>query len=141
MDGKKRVEFRKVLFRRTVSHVIVYATSPVMKVIGSFEVSQVEAAPPAELWRKYWDVGGIERDEFFAYFSGRNSGVALHVGVVLPLKNPLRLDELAPGLVPPQSFVYLTSSCLQSVRPGELATRASFARSLQVPPPRRSSNL
>jgi predicted transcriptional regulator len=141
MDGEKRVEFRKVLFKRTVSHVIVYATSPVMKVIGAFEVSQVEAAPPAELWRKYRQVGGIERDEFFAYFSGRTSGIALHVGVVLPLKNPLRLDQLAPDLVPPQSFVYLKSSCLHGLRRSEVAGQASLARTLQAAPHRRSSSL
>lgn len=133
MDGEKRVEFRKVQFSRTVSHVIVYATSPVMKVIGYFEVSHVEAAPPAELWRKYRDVGGIEHDEFFAYFSGRSSGIALHVGVALPLANPLRLEQLGPGLVPPQSFVYLTSSCLRALRPNERRHGPKEARGAHPP--------
>ncbi len=52
LAGRKRVEFRKRRFSRAVSHVIIYATEPVKRVIGMFEVKSVSDGPPARVWRR-----------------------------------------------------------------------------------------
>jgi predicted transcriptional regulator len=39
MGGEKHVEFRRVRCRRDVKVVLVYATSPIQRLLGYFEVS------------------------------------------------------------------------------------------------------
>ena len=36
IDGRKTVEFRRRAFGKSVTHVVVYATAPVRKVVGAF---------------------------------------------------------------------------------------------------------
>jgi predicted transcriptional regulator len=106
MEGRKRVEFRRSRFGRPVSHVVVYATSPVRRVVGYFEVSDLVDAAPAELWEMFADVGEIGADAFDGYFDGAESGVAIRVGRVSGLSTPIELEELIPSAVPPQSYRY-----------------------------------
>ena len=106
MDGRKRVEFRRARFSRNVSHVIVYSTSPVQKVVGFFEVAGITEADPRELWDQHWEAGGIDETVFRCYYEGTTRGVAIHVGRVTPLDTPIALREIIPGAVAPQSYMY-----------------------------------
>ena len=112
LAGTKRVEFRKTLFKREISHVVIYCTSPIMRVIGVFEVNRVRHANPSALWKQYQAVGGIERHAFAQYYGKSKLGVAVEVGRVWALSNPLELRDLALNLTPPQGYRYLDSSCL-----------------------------
>ncbi len=106
MDGTKRVEFRKTPFARKPTHVLVYASSPVMKVLGHFEVGEIVLDSVDALWARYTDVGGIAEDDFREYYGGRERGVALGVGRVHAFTDPL--PPAALGLTtPPQSFMYI----------------------------------
>ena len=112
LDGVKRVEFRKTEFKRDVSHVVIYATAPVGRVVGVFEVEGIDRQTPQALWNAYRHVGGIEEGSFFHYYDGYLHGVALRVGAVRRLPEPLCLSALRPGLTPPQSYQYLDRACL-----------------------------
>lgn len=112
LDGVKRVEFRKSEFKRDVSHVVIYATAPIGRVVGVFEVDGIDKQTPEDLWKSYHDVGGIEERSFFDYYSGHLHGVALKVGAVRRLTEPLSLGALRPGMTPPQSYLYLDGSCM-----------------------------
>lgn len=116
LDGLKRVEFRKVPFKRALTHVVLYATCPVQRIVGVVEVVGIDQCPPAELWRRYRAVGGIGRNDFFAYFDGRSHGYAVQVRHPRRLKRAVRLDELQRTITPPQSFLYATSELLELVR-------------------------
>lgn len=107
LDGVKRVEFRKTEFKRDISHVVIYATAPVARVVGIFEVDGVDKQTPQDLWDIYGKVGGIEEHRFFDYYRGHLHGVALRVGTVRRLAEPLALTALRPGLTAPQSYAYL----------------------------------
>ncbi|GAA2420127.1 hypothetical protein GCM10009856_32440 [Mycolicibacterium llatzerense] len=61
MDGRKLVEFRKRPLANDVTIVWVYATAPVQRVIGYFEVDRTVTAAPHVLWRRFSKVGCIER--------------------------------------------------------------------------------
>ena len=106
MDGRKRVEFRRARFSRQISHVVVYATSPIRRVVGYFEVAGVTAAEPETLWQQFADVGGIEAEAFRGYFEGAESGVAISVGKVQELSAPVELTAILPFAAVPQSFCY-----------------------------------
>jgi predicted transcriptional regulator len=116
LDGTKQVEFRKVGFKRSITHVLLYATAPIQQIVGYVEVAEIEERSPATLWRRYREVAGIEREAFFAYYQGRALGVALKVRRPKRLLQPLRLKELHPRATPPQSFLYSSADALRRLQ-------------------------
>jgi predicted transcriptional regulator len=116
LDGTKRVEFRKVAFKRRLSHVLLYATSPIQQVIGYAEVDEIDEGSPAALWRRYRAVAGIERRAFFKYYDGKGLGVAVKIYRPRRLRRPIPLEALHQGVTPPQSFLYSTAEALTIMR-------------------------
>jgi predicted transcriptional regulator len=115
--GLKRVEFRKKRFARRPSHVVVYASSPVKKVVGFFEVSDLETAPIRDLWQRYGSSGGIQAAEFFEYYGSGLEGVAISVGRVTALEEPMELAALGLGERPPQNYAYVEPEVLERLEP------------------------
>lgn len=115
ISGEKKVEFRKVRFRKEVSHVIIYASSPVKKILGYFEVSYIDEDTPEKLWSRYKDVGGIVYEEFKDYYSTTEKGVVIGVGKVCTLESPLPLSVINQSLTAPQSFFYLSADALKQL--------------------------
>lgn len=116
INGQKKVEFRKTNFRQDVSHVVLYAARPVQKILAYFEVSGMCAEPPERLWVRYRGVAGIERAEFDAYYGSAAWGVAIEIGQVWVLSQPLPLSALDESLSPPQGFAYLDAEALSAIR-------------------------
>ncbi|HET8796659.1 MAG TPA: ASCH domain-containing protein, partial [Thermoanaerobaculia bacterium] len=94
LAGTKRVEFRKAPFRRKVTHVVIYASTPVQRVVGWFRVGDVDSGTPSELWSRHASHGGIAADAYDAYYGDRESAVAIGVAEVTVLCTPLPLSEL-----------------------------------------------
>jgi len=138
LNGKKKVEFRKRKFGRAVSHVVIYATAPIMRIVGWFKVGLLHELSPENLWRKFSTVGGISRDDFRAYYSGVSSGVAIDVTAAQPLRKPLALTRISSS-PPPQSYSYLPASVLALIKRSDtrqpakrlLAKRKTSKRRLQ----------
>lgn len=105
--GTKKYEFRRVVFKNeTVKEVIVYASSPVQKVIGEFSIDSVLAESPEMLWKQTSQYAGIEEKDFRAYFVGKKTCYAIKIKKTRRYRTPLDLQEAFDKL-PPQSFVYL----------------------------------
>jgi predicted transcriptional regulator len=110
LTGTKRVEFRKRRLAPDVSTVVIYATLPVGRIIGAFEVLGHDVAPPAELWKRHRAHAGISRTGYREYFANTAAAVGILVGGARRLPNP-RLVTDVPGLSrPPQSFSYLSDA-------------------------------
>lgn len=107
LKGEKLVEFRRTRFSREVSHVVIYATQPIGKVVGWFEVSAIEAHHPDKLWVKFRDCGGIDEHDFRAYYLGRKTGYAIRVRQSRRLKTAKPLTAVCGDTRPPQCFTYL----------------------------------
>lgn len=108
LEGRKRFEFRKALYRRTdVTRIVLYASSPVQRVVGEFEVDTVLSMAPDDLWHATWKGAGITRGYFDDYFGGREVGHALGVRLVKRYVRPRRLLQDYGVSFPPQSFMYL----------------------------------
>jgi predicted transcriptional regulator len=105
--GRKTVEFRRTRFSQPPSHIVLYASSPVSKVVAYFEVTSIKELTPLGLWRQFRDDGAIDHDEFMDYYRGAATGVAITVGNVSALPGPKPLHNLLPRTKPPQSFRYL----------------------------------
>jgi predicted transcriptional regulator len=107
LAGTKLVEFRKRRLAPDVTTVLIYATMPVGKVVGVFEVADQHVASPTSLWNTHKAHAGIARAAYREYYRGRRSAVGIVVGEARRLVSPVTLTELDPRLVAPQSFVYL----------------------------------
>jgi predicted transcriptional regulator len=110
--GHKTVEFRRIRFRKPPTHIILYASSPVRKIVAYFEVTAVKELSPVGLWRQFRTHGAIGYDEFSQYYRGRTTGIAIQVGTVQVLSDPTPLGKLLPRGKPPQSFQYLCPGSL-----------------------------
>ena len=110
LSGAKLVEFRRRPFARPLSHVIIYATTPVKRVVAICTVRRVTYDSPTRLWARYRSVAGIDENAFFRYMGDRDSGVGIEFDRVEKLAAPVRLASLSRGMRPPQSFVYLSDT-------------------------------
>ncbi|CAJ5502422.1 ASCH domain-containing protein [Burkholderia pseudomallei] len=109
-DGSKKFEFRKTIFKNhSVTKVVVYATMPIGKVIGEFDVGDVIENTPRKLWQQTGTWAGISRAFFDTYFHGRTRAFAIQVINPHRYETPLDLDAIAPRCTPPQSFRYLSA--------------------------------
>ncbi len=106
-DGSKKFEFRRSIFRnKAVTSVVVYASAPISKVIGEFEIEKVHNKELNQLWNETKHFSGISREYYDLYFTGKEEGFAIQV------KNPHLYSKARNlkeeyGMVPPQSFAYL----------------------------------
>lgn len=116
LKGSKKVEFRKTRFGQQPSHVVIYATAPIQKVIGFFEVEQVDEATPEELWVRHECKAGLTEDQFWDYYGSAGVGVAISVRRVFSLRKPLQLSRLGAMSRPPQSFCYLSTNAFARIK-------------------------
>lgn len=119
LDGSKRVEFRRVWASREIAHLVLYSTSPEMKVVAILKINITIEESKAGLWElAKLHGGGLTRRELREYFQDKARGYGLIIGSVQALRKPIALSEAIPGMRAPQSYAYLTDeqfSMLQKV--------------------------
>lgn len=116
IDGSKRVEFRRQAFARPISHILIYASSPVQRVVGYFRIAKIRRDAPAAIWETYHDVGGISAEEFVAYYDGADAAVAIEVRDLVVLDRPISLCTIKRRLRAPQNYTYLSAAVLRRLR-------------------------
>ncbi len=112
-DGSKKYEFRKSIFKnKNVKTIIVYASSPIQKVIGEFEIGRIYNDDLDSLWDLTKEHSGISEEYFYSYFTNKDKGFAIQVKRKKKYKKPKSLkDEF--NIHPPQSFAYVKSTKAQ----------------------------
>jgi predicted transcriptional regulator len=107
-QGIKQYEFRRSIFKnRDVVTVIVYASSPICKVVGEFEIKDILELEKELLWHNTKDYSGITKEYFDSYFRDRNIGYAIKIGKTRLYSTPLELSKDFNVKRPPQSFMYV----------------------------------
>ena len=107
-DGSKRFEFRRRLFaNRTIKTIVVYATAPISKVIGEFEIDSILELNLELLWEETKLYSGISKPLFDRYFLGQTRGYALKIQQARKYDFPLSLPAHYNVKRAPQSFVYV----------------------------------
>lgn len=111
LDGRKRFEFRRTIFRDTnVTKAIIYASRPVCRLNGEFEIEEVLSLPMDALWRRTRWEAGISHRLFCAYFHGKQECHAIRVSNPTRYDEPMRLDDALDMIRPPQSFAYIRTA-------------------------------
>lgn len=134
LSGEKLVELRRRPMRLPVGATIwMYVKVPVGMVVGSAQVQSLQSLAPATLWKKYGDVSGLGRAEFFDYFAGVARGFALVLRNPSRLPRPVPLEQLRllnDGFHPPQFFQHLAGDgvLLSALSEAATAREATLAR-------------
>lgn len=105
--GSKKYEFRKKLANKPVNKILIYSTTPIMKVVGEVEVIKTISSSPSALWEYTKKFAGISRDKFRKYFKGCKVAYAYELGKAIQYNPPKELNDFNVDL-PPQSFIYLS---------------------------------
>lgn len=106
-NGSKKFEFRRSIFKnKEVNKIIVYASSPVSKIIGEFEIEKILHEDLKSLWNLTKDFSGISEKYYYDYFIGKENGYALEIKKVKLYEEVLCIKDTF-GINPPQSFAYV----------------------------------
>lgn len=106
-QGRKKYEYRKNIFTKHVTKVLVYSTKPEGMIVGEFSVKVILNDTPEKLWEKTSAVSGITKEFFDQYFEGRDRGYALQIEEPILYKKPINPFEMFSSFVAPQSFKYI----------------------------------
>jgi predicted transcriptional regulator len=118
LDGEKRYEFRKTIFKnREINRIYIYSSSPVKKIVGTFEIGGILEGHPVDLWDTVKEFAGIDDRDFFAYFEGKSRAFAIEIQNLQEFDNPIDPYETMPGFVPPQSYCYMDGEKCSAAAP------------------------
>lgn len=120
-DSNKTVELRRVRPRllNEGDLVLIYVSSPIKAVFGSFKVDYIIEKPPRELWEEVKDKAGISKVNFYDYYQGTSKGIGIFFKDIHRFREPVKLQSLRkklPELKPPQSYRYMTDKQLKIVK-------------------------
>jgi len=106
--GNKRYEFRKAIPKnKSIVSAYIYSSSPTQKIIGKFKPGNVICDTPENLWNQLYRWAGINKEEFFAYFQGKDTGFAISIDDLHVFDQPMDPKKLREDFTPPQSFCYV----------------------------------
>lgn len=117
LNHTKNIELRRSSMGLAKDDIVIAYESAPKQVIGFwFRITDIKTLPVMEMWERYKDRLGIDRDGYFSYFEGCTEATGLHIGDTFPLDPPIPLSvirELIPDFVPPQSITWIRDTALR----------------------------
>ncbi len=120
ISGHKTVELRRRfpmdIPQGTIAYI--YSTTPVRAIVGYAEILDVLKMHVGDIWDNYAQEACIKETDFDSYFEGVKHGFVLCFKNAQALKRNIDLTELREqyNFIPPQSFLYATSSLQESLK-------------------------
>lgn len=106
--GNKLYEFRKSIFKQETDEILVYESSPTKQIVGKIYIENIIEDTPQQLWDNFNDFAGINYNDFFEYFKGKEKGYAIKIKQFETFSDPINPYEENPNFTPPQSFAYIS---------------------------------
>lgn len=107
LSGSKKYEYRKIKAKRkNIDKMVIYSTSPIMRVVAEVDVEEIIEDSPEKLWEQTKEYSGITKDFYYKYYKNKESAVAYKLGNIKVYDNPKKLCDIGINYVP-QSFTYL----------------------------------
>lgn len=113
LNGTKTYEFRKKACKRHVDKILIYSTTPIMRVVGEAEVEEVLIDNPEIIWKKTRKNSGIDKTFFDQYYEDRDQAVAYKLRNVIKYNEPKELKDYGISNAP-QSFQYIEDAKVAS---------------------------
>ena len=126
IEGDKRYEFRKTIFKnREINRIYIYSSSPVKKIVGSFEIGGILEDHPDDLWDTVKEFAGIDNRDFFAYFEGKSRAFAIEIQNLQEFNDPIDPYETIQGLYRRSHIaIWMGKNVQQSPDDASTATKA-----------------
>lgn len=106
LSGIKKYEYRKHAAQESVNAILIYSTSPDMKIVGKVEVLGVISGSPTSVWESTKANAGITRKKYREYYKSVKKAYAYKLGSVELFIPPKSLSDFDIKTAP-QSFVYV----------------------------------
>ena len=107
LAGRKKYEYRKIKAKRNnIDKIIIYSTSPIMKVVAEVDIKEILEEEPEKLWEMTKNESGITKEFYNKYYKNKNTAIAYKLGTIKVYDEPKNLNDIGINYVP-QSFVYL----------------------------------
>ncbi len=105
--GTKKYEFRKSLFKRSdVKYVVIYASAPIKRVVGEFEIDDIVSDDVNIVWELTRKHSGITKAFYNSYFQNRKTANAIRIGNLTRYEKTRPLSDYNIHQAP-QSFCYI----------------------------------
>lgn len=106
LKGTKKYEYRKRRCRRAIDKIVIYATYPVMSVVGEVTVEDVIEGSPDAIWSLTSQRSGISKHFYDQYYKGHDKAIAYKLGGIEKFQTPKALSDYGIHSAP-QSFLYI----------------------------------
>lgn len=110
LSGKKLFEYRKIVPKEPIDKVLIYASTPIRKIVGEFQIQNIISGTPQQVWKKTGSDSGISKEYFFDYFKRKLIAYAICVKNVVAYNKPIEPNKLIPSFKAPQSFMYIRNN-------------------------------
>jgi predicted transcriptional regulator len=112
--GEKKWELRKKLpidkiNSGKINKVWVWETSPVSKIVGYMEISNLEQGTPQELWDKYGSEFGVDKKFYDYYYENNQYALALKINKWVENILCSNTDK-SINVYAPQGYVYVKNN-------------------------------
>lgn len=116
LDGSKTVELRRSWPSQEIGVLILYASSPVKKIVGLAYVEKTIECDLDELWAiSSTHGGGVSYQELKDYMTGKRRAFGVIINKVVVAQNPLDPKSIFKDFYPPQSISLASSSDFQLI--------------------------
>lgn len=105
-NGTKKYEYRKIKCKQYVDKMIIYSTSPVMKVVGEAKIEKILEDEPAKIWNITEREAGINKKFFNDYYKNKEKAIAYKLTNIIKYDSPKELSSYGIKFAP-QSYVYV----------------------------------
>lgn len=112
INGEKTIELRKNRPNiRIGDYVIIYATHPIMAIIGFGKVKNLIITSPDNMWENYSGKLGITKESFSQYYKETNKAIGIEIEAICKFEIGLMLKQVRkyhPNFTPPQTYKYIS---------------------------------
>lgn len=108
LSGEKTVEVRRMSFPDTIQRAYIYASTPVRRIVGYFDVDSQDTDTPELIWNRYKEQSSIIKDDYDKYADDRNAMTAILIKRTYAYEKPLSIEEvLGDRAIAPQNYCYI----------------------------------
>ena len=101
LAGRKKYEYRKIKAKRTnIDKMIIYSTSPVMKVVAEVEIKRILQENPEQLWELTKNYSGVTKEFYNQYYKNKNIAIAYELGKIVKYEKPKDLIDIGINYIP-----------------------------------------
>lgn len=103
LNGEKKYEFRRRIYKREVEKIYIYQTAPDSKIVAYFTPGKIIKDTPKNLWNNFKNVSGTTENYLLSYLHDKEEAYAIEITNLKIFDEPF----IPEGIRAPQSYKYI----------------------------------